>query len=87
MKATHIPALLAALLLCTTLVLKVFSHETKPHKPGTCVVSGEELGSMGKYVEVIHDHIEVLLCCKSFLKDFNKDPSKYMAMIKPATKH
>lgn len=87
MKATHITALIAALLLCAALVLKVFSHEGKPHKPGTCVISGEELGSMGRPVKATHDQTEVLLCCKSCIKEFNAHPGKYVAMVKTAHKH
>jgi len=33
-----------------------------------------------------HDGQEVKLCCKSCLKDFNKDPAKYMAKISAGDK-
>lgn len=51
----------------------------------TCVVSGEEFGgSMGKPIKVTHDGTDVYLCCKSCLKDFKKDPEKYVKEVKDA---
>jgi len=51
-----------------------------------CVVSGESLGEMGKPVKVTQDGTDVYLCCKSCLKNFNKEPAKYVAMVKAAQK-
>ncbi len=51
-----------------------------------CPVSDEALGEMGKPVKVTHDRTDVYLCCKSCLKDFNKDPGKYAEMVKKASK-
>ena len=47
-----------------------------------CVVSGEELGSMGKPVVIDHNGTEVRFCCKDCVADFNKEPEKYLAMLK-----
>ena len=47
----------------------------------TCPVSGEELGSMGEPVVVMHDGKEVKLCCDSCLPKFNAYPAKYAAMV------
>ena len=52
----------------------------------TCVVSGEKLGSMGKAYTFQHEGKEVQLCCKSCLKDFKKEPAKYMKKIEDASK-
>jgi len=49
-----------------------------------CVVSDEKLGEHGKPVKVTHDGTDVWLCCKDCLKDFNKDPGKYVKMVKDA---
>ena len=50
-----------------------------------CVVSDEKLGGeMGKPYVFVHDGQEVKLCCKSCLKDFNKEPAKYMKKISEA---
>jgi hypothetical protein len=48
----------------------------------TCVVSGDTLGEMGKPVVIVKDGQEVKLCCKSCIKDFNKDPQKYLKIIR-----
>ena len=52
-----------------------------------CVVSGEKLGSMGEPVVVNHNGTEVRFCCKECLPEFNKDPEKYVAMIKAGKLH
>lgn len=49
----------------------------------TCVVSGEELGSMGKPVKVEHDGEVAYLCCDSCTEKFEADPAKYLAKLKP----
>ncbi|MDP4624653.1 MAG: hypothetical protein NWT08_05875 [Akkermansiaceae bacterium] len=52
----------------------------------TCPVSGEKLGEMGDPYVIEHEGTTVKLCCKSCIKDFNKDPDKYIGMIKTAEK-
>lgn len=54
----------------------------------TCVVSGDELkaGSMGEPVDYIHKEAGkpdrlVRFCCKDCVKDFKKNPAKYLKMI------
>lgn len=49
-----------------------------------CVVSNEELGTMGKAVKVTHEGTDVYLCCKSCTKDFHKEPAKFVAKVKAA---
>ena len=53
----------------------------KPYTLKTCVVSGEELGSMGKVKRFVHEGQEIKLCCKGCEKDFKKDPGKFIKMI------
>jgi len=52
----------------------------------TCVVSGEKLGEMGAPYVHKHNGKEVRLCCKNCLKDFNKDPDKYIKALTDAEK-
>ncbi len=47
-----------------------------------CIVSGEELGSMGKEVTLVQDGQEVKFCCKSCIKKFKADPAKYLAKLR-----
>ncbi len=52
----------------------------------TCVVSGEKLGGMGKPAVLIYEGREVQFCCKACIKDFNKDPKKFIALLDAAKK-
>lgn len=58
--------------------------KAKPYPLTTCVVSGEKLGEMGKPYTFKHEGREIQLCCKSCLKDFKKDPAKYVKKIEEA---
>jgi len=60
------------------------SKDAKTYLLTTCVVSGEKLGEMGKPYTFTHDGREVQLCCKNCLKDFNKEPAKYIKKIEEA---
>lgn len=48
----------------------------------TCVVSGEELGSMGDPIVKTHEGTTVKLCCEHCIPKFEADPGKYAAMVK-----
>jgi len=60
------------------------SKGAKAYPLTTCVVSGEKLGEMGKPYTFTHEGREVQLCCKNCLKDFNKEPAKYIKKIEEA---
>ena len=55
--------------------------KVKPYTLKTCVVSDEKLGEMGKPYVFTHEGREIKLCCKNCLKDFKKDPKKYVKKI------
>ena len=50
----------------------------------TCVVSGEELGSMGDPIDFMHDGKLIRLCCKGCIPDVKEDPDKFLAMLADA---
>lgn len=50
----------------------------------TCVVSGDKLGQMEAPTVIHYQGKEVRLCCKECLKDFEKDPAKYMQRLHDA---
>lgn len=58
----------------------------KPSYPlDACVVSGDKLGGeMGEPFDSVFNQRLVRFCCKGCLKDFQKDPWKYMAKIDAA---
>jgi hypothetical protein len=47
-----------------------------------CVVSEEELGSMGEPFKHIHQGHAILFCCKSCLPEFNRNSDQYIAALK-----
>jgi YHS domain-containing protein len=53
----------------------------KPYTLKTCVVSGDKLGEMGDPYVYEYQGREIKFCCKGCLKDFNKDPAKYIKKI------
>jgi YHS domain-containing protein len=53
----------------------------------TCPVSGEKLnGDMGAPYVFSYQGQEVKLCCKGCKKDFDKNPDKYIKLIRAADK-
>ena len=91
MKPT-LTALLCAAALCSLAVSGLAADKkaesAKPYPLDKCLVSGEKIGGdadMKPHVFTV-DGQEVKLCCKSCLKDFNKDKAKYMAQIEAAQK-
>ncbi len=75
---------LLSAILGLTLCLNACARDAKAYPLQTCVVSGEKLGEMGTPVKVISDGTEVQLCCKSCIKDFDKEPAKFVKMVKDA---
>jgi len=50
-----------------------------------CVVSGEALGSMGESVNYVHEGTLIKICCDHCKPDLDKDPAKFVAMVKAAS--
>jgi YHS domain-containing protein len=56
-----------------------------PYTLKTCPVSGDKLGGdMGAPFVYQYKGREIKFCCKDCLKDFNKDPEKYIKKIEKA---
>ena len=60
------------------------AEKPKPYPLKTCVVTDEKLGEMGDAYVFVHEGREIKLCCKSCLKDFKKDPAKYIKKLEAA---
>jgi YHS domain-containing protein len=69
----------------TTMASEVSTNAT-PDLLTTCPVSGEKLGEMGKPVVFTYKNQEVKLCCSGCKKDFDKNPEKYIKLIRAADK-
>ena len=85
-------AALLASLLASPLQLAAADSATpsappKPYPLKTCVVSGDKIGGdMGKPVTNIYNGQQIIFCCKDCIKDFNKEPAKYLKKIADAQK-
>ena len=53
----------------------------KPYTLKICVVSGDKLGEMGDPFVYEYEGREIKFCCKGCLKDFKKEPAKYLKKI------
>lgn len=74
---------LTKLLVLGVIVLFIGACATiKPYPLDTCIVSDNELGSMGDSISYNHNGQEVKFCCKPCIKKFKKDPEKYFKKIK-----
>lgn len=46
-----------------------------------CLVSGNELGSMGKPITKVYEGREIKLCCKPCIKKFEANPARYLGKL------
>lgn len=54
----------------------------KPYPLKTCLVTDEDLDSMGGEVTRVHNGQEVKFCCNSCIRKFEVNPSKYLAQLR-----
>ena len=82
---TKLTAFLSTVLLGVALAatsVPTTASAAKPYTQKTCVVSGNELGSMGKVITKTHEGQEVKFCCKPCIKKFDANPAKYLSKLK-----
>lgn len=53
----------------------------KDYPLDVCIVSDEELGSMGDPVVFVHNGQQIKVCCDECRPAFEKDPAKYLAKL------
>ena len=53
----------------------------KTYPSDKCIVSGEDLGSMGDPVSMVQDGQEVKFCCSSCIPEFKDAPAKFLAKL------
>jgi hypothetical protein len=61
-------------------------EKLKPYTLNTCLVTDEKLGSMGKPYPYTYKDREVKFCCKGCVKDFDKEPAKFIKKLEEAEK-
>jgi YHS domain-containing protein len=84
MKTILLSVLLAAALLSTASTALADSAIPKSYPLKTCPVSDDKLGEHGKAVKVTYQGTDVYLCCRDCKKDFDKNPAKYVKIVKDA---
>ena len=55
--------------------------DIKPYPLAVCLVSDEELDSMGGPITEVYQGQEVKFCCKGCVKDFNASPATFLAKL------
>lgn len=56
--------------------------QPKPYPLKTCLVSGDVIGGeMGEPVTLVYKGQEIKFCCSDCVKDFKKDPDKYIKKL------
>jgi hypothetical protein len=80
---TLLTALTATLLLasCATAPSGTAGGPVIPYPLKDCMVSDNELGSMGPVITRVHAGQEVKFCCKPCVKKFDDDPAAYLSKL------
>ena len=52
-----------------------------PYPLKYCVVTDNELGSMGKVITKVYGDQQIKFCCKPCVAKFEKNPKKYLAKL------
>jgi YHS domain-containing protein len=84
MKTRHILSILIAIAAITLTSCATSSGSAggvKPYPLKTCIVTGNELGSMGDPITEVYQGQQVKFCCKACIAKFHKDPAKYLAKL------
>lgn len=57
------------------------SPAATPYPLEVCLVSGEELGSMGEPHVIVHEGQEIRFCCEQCEPKFKANPEKYLSQL------
>ena len=73
----------AALLLtgCASTEAGNAATNTKPYPLQVCIVTDNDLGSMGTPVTLVYEGQTVKFCCKPCVKKFKAEPQKYLSKL------
>jgi hypothetical protein len=80
MKTTTIIILAVTALAAAPLALAA-APKPKRYPLKSCIVTDNELGSMGKPLSKIYGDQEVRFCCKPCVKKFEQNPAKYLKKL------
>ena len=66
---------------CATSPGRSTQTAAKPYPLDYCLVTGDKIGEMGTPVSTIYKGQEIKFCCKDCVKDFQKDPDKFLKKL------
>lgn len=83
MKTIRTSQLLTALLLLVSCTSSsgITGSASKPYPLRTCLVTGNDLDSMGGAVTKVYKGQEIKFCCKPCVKKFEANQAKYLARL------
>ena len=84
-KLTHLftaSLLCLTLAACSTAAPATAAEKAKPYPLKVCIVSGNDLDSMGGPITKVHEGQEIKFCCKPCIKKFDANPAKYLGKLK-----
>lgn len=64
----------------------MMAKDAKPYPLKNCLISGEDLKSMGKPFVMIAEGQELKFCCKHCVKDYENDKADYLKKLAEAEK-
>ncbi|HEX2861010.1 MAG TPA: hypothetical protein VHN79_05200 [Lacunisphaera sp.] len=84
-----IPALIVLLAMVPAAFAAGAKADSAKEKPrsyplDTCIVTENDLDSMGGAVTKVYDGQEVKFCCRACIRKFEKNPAKYLARMEEA---
>ena len=89
MKLKHIAASLVTAIAFIAIPPSLHAAETKspaktglkPYKLKTCIVTDNDLGSMGDVQRLVYNGQEIKFCCTPCVQKFQKNPKKYLSKL------
>lgn len=80
---TRLTTLAVALLISVSISSTGFARaKTKSYPLKTCLVTDNDLDSMGDKQGFVHDGQQIKVCCEPCIGKFKKNPAKYLAKLK-----
>jgi hypothetical protein len=58
----------------------------KPYPLDVCIVTDNDLGSMGEETELVYEGQVIKFCCEPCERKFLKNPAKYLGKLTPKAK-
>lgn len=72
------------LLAAATLTARAADAPVKPYPLDVCIVTDNDLGSMGDEQRLVYQGQEIKFCCKPCEAKFLKNPARYLKKLAPA---